>query len=276
MSVWSLAGERALITGAASGIGAALAEGLAERGCHLILTDINETGLEAVAEKARAHGVEVDTYTLDVADPEAIKALAEAVTLKCASIALLFNNAGVALGGTFEEASAENFDWLMSINFFGVVRMTRAFLPLLKKADKAQIVNISSIFGIVAPPGQSAYSSAKFAVRGFSNALRHELKDSPIGVTTIHPPAVSPPPSPPVRACLTGLTNPRSRAGRERANKALVMPPAKAAAIILKGVERRRGRVLVGNDAHVLAWLERLFPVSYWGKVEGLLASRMK
>lgn len=275
MSVWSLAGERALITGAASGIGAALAEGLAERGCHLILTDINEAGLEAVAEKARAHGVEVDTFKLDVADPEAIKALAETVTLKCASIALLFNNAGVALGGTFEEASAENFDWLMSINFFGVVRMTRAFLPLLKKADKAQIVNISSIFGIVAPPGQTAYSSAKFAVRGFSNALRHELKDSTVGVTTIHPGGIATSIATSARMP-DGADESEVAAGRERANKALVMPPSKAAAIILKGVERRRGRVLVGNDAHVLAWLERLFPVSYWGKVEGLLASRMK
>lgn len=275
MSVWLLAGERALITGAASGIGAALAEGLAERGCHLILTDINATGLEAVAERARAKGVEVDTYTLDVADPDAIRALGEAVTLKCATISLLFNNAGVALGGTFEEVSPENFDWLMAINFFGVVRMTRAFLPLLKKAGKAQIVNISSIFGIVAPPGQTAYSSAKFAVRGFSNALRHELRGSSIGVTVVHPGGIATSIASSARMP-DNADETEVAAGRERANKALVMPPSKAADIILKGVEHRRGRVLVGNDAHILAWLERLFPVSYWGLVETLLTSRMK
>ncbi|WP_203292133.1 SDR family NAD(P)-dependent oxidoreductase [Maricaulis parjimensis] len=275
MSAWSLAGERALITGAASGIGAALAEGLAQRGCHLILTDINEAGLEPVAEKARALGVEVDTYKLDVADPQAIQDLFGAVSLKYASVSLLFNNAGVALGGTFEEVSPENFDWLMSINFFGVVRMARAFMPLLKAAKKAQIINVSSIFGIVAPPGQTAYSSAKFGVRGFSNALRHELRGSSIGVTTIHPGGIA-------TSIATSARMPDNAdesevaAGRERANKALVMPPSKAAEIILRGVERRIGRVLVGNDAHVLAWLERLFPVSYWGMVERLLSSRVK
>ena len=274
MSVWSLTGGRALITGAASGIGAALAEGLAQRGCHLILTDINEAGLQAVADKARTYGVEVDTYPLDVSEPEAITALAEVVAAKYATITLLFNNAGVALGGTFQDVSPENFDWLMSINFFGVVRMTRAFLPLLQNADQSQIINISSIFGIVAPPGQSAYSSAKFAVRGFSNALRHELRNSHVGVTTIHPGGIA-------TSIATSARMPDNvdeaevAAGRERANKALVMPPSKAAAIILKGVEHRRGRVLVGNDAHILAWLERLFPVSYWGLVERLLASRM-
>jgi short-subunit dehydrogenase len=266
-------GRTAIVTGAASGIGAALAEGLAGRGCNLILTDIEANGLALVAERVRRPGMTAETHAFDVGDAQAVKAFARTVAAKHDEVHLLFNNAGVAVGGTFERTSEADFDWLMGINFQGVVRMTRAFLPLMKRSGEAQIVNISSIFGIIAPAGQTAYSSAKFAVRGFSSALRHELHGTPIGVTTVHPGGIA--------------TNIADRArmpadaseaeiadGKDRARRSLVMPPPEAAEIILRGVERRRARILVGRDAHTLAILERLFPVTYWGAVQRFLAPK--
>ena len=185
----ALRGGVAVITGAASGIGAALALQMAARGCHLALVDVNSAGLEAVAEQARAQGVNVTTQVLDMALPESAQSLLTEVTARHGRATVLVNNAGVALSGHFEQLAPGDFDWLMSINFSAVVRLTRAFLPLLRQAPAAQIVNISSIFGIIAPPGQTAYCAAKFAVRGFSESLRHELETarSPVGVTLVHP-----------------------------------------------------------------------------------------
>ena len=143
----------ALITGAASGIGAALADTLARRGAHLALVDLDAERLETVAARARAHGVRISDHTLDVADAAAVAALPAAVLEVHGRVSVLINNAGVAVGGTFEQVDADDFDWLMSINFFGTVRMTRAFLPILAREPVARLVNLSSIFGIVAPPG---------------------------------------------------------------------------------------------------------------------------
>ncbi|MGZ8298653.1 MAG: SDR family NAD(P)-dependent oxidoreductase, partial [Allosphingosinicella sp.] len=178
---------------------------------------------------------------------------------------LLFNNAGVAIGGTFEQVAEEDFDWLMEINFFGVVRMTRAFLPLLRSSGQARIVNVSSIFGIIAPPGQTAYCASKFAVRAFSESLRRELEaeGARIGVTVVHPGGVATSIAKNARPP-RGVNDIDLEAQKERFDKFLRMPPVKAGEIIVSGVEKDRPRIIVGNDARFMAAVERLAPVSYW------------
>ena len=259
-----LRGRTALVTGAGSGIGRGLAQVLGDRGVRLALADIDEAGLAETASALPAAAA-VSTHRLDVADRAAVQRLPEAVSAAHGRLDLLFNNAGVAIGGTFLEASEADFEWLFEINFWGVVRMTRAFLPLLARSDDARIVNLSSIYGIVAPPGQTAYSASKFAVRGFSNALRHELDEagSRIGVTVVHPGGVAT--NIARRARLpAGVSSADVQARLERVQSFLRMPPLRAAEIIVRGVERRRARVLVGNDARAAAFLEWLAPVAYW------------
>jgi len=255
----------AVLTGAGSGIGAALALQLADRGCHLALADIHAARLDTTAAQARTKGVTVSTHVLDLSQPASATELLAAVQAAHGRATLLVNNAGVALGGTFDQVDAADFDWLMSINFSAVVRLTRAFMPLLQAAPAAQIVNISSIFGLIAPPGQTAYCSAKFAVRGFSESLRHELMmaDSPVRVTLVHPGGV--------RTAIGdnarqpgGASAAQLDAQRALARRMLVLSPEAAAARILRGIEAREPRVLVGKDAVQGAWLQRLFPVRYW------------
>lgn len=269
-------GGVAVITGAAGGIGAALALQLAGRGCHLALVDINAAGLEATAGQARALGVTVSTQVLDLSLPESAAAVLPAVLASHGRATLLINNAGVALGGSFDQVAAADFDWLMRINFGAVVALTRAFLPVLAQTPVAQIVNISSIFGIVAPPGQTAYCAAKFAVRGFSESLRHELQasGSPVGITLVHPGGVA-----------TGIgANARLPAGaapaevlQHQANwrRLLTLSPEAAANRILQGIERRELRVLVGRDAIGAAWMQRLMPVGYWQPIARSLARKL-
>jgi NADP-dependent 3-hydroxy acid dehydrogenase YdfG len=250
----------AVVTGAGSGIGRATAFALARRGARLALADIDGA---AAADVARAIGPAATHHVLDVADRAAVAAFPAIVQAAHGRVDLLMNNAGVALGGTFDQVDAADFDWLMEINLFGVVRMTRAFLPLLHASDDARIVNVSSIFGIIAPPGQVAYAASKFAVRGFSNALHHELEGSTVGVSVVHPGGVA-----------TNIAhNARVPAGapadeverrRRTMQKLLRMPPERAGEIIVRGIERRRARILVGGDAKVAALLERLAPVGYW------------
>jgi NADP-dependent 3-hydroxy acid dehydrogenase YdfG len=270
---FAFAGRTALITGAASGIGAALAENLAARGCHLVLADINAAGLKRVADAVRRPGLDVACYQLDVADKAAVADFAGQVMKAHAPLHLLFNNAGVALGGTFDRVTEADFEWLMDINFYGVVRLTRALMPALQHADTAQIVNISSIFGVIAPPGQTAYCSAKFAVRGFSMALRHELMGSPIGVTTVHPGGVAT--SIATNARMPGdASNAEIADSLDRAQRSLVMPPPQAAEIIVSGVEKRKARIMVGKDAKAAALIERLFPVSYIHLLQRVLGAK--
>lgn len=259
----------AVLTGAGSGIGRALAVSLARRGCHLALADINEWGLAETAEICARPGVRVSQHVLDVASRAAVAALPAKVVEAHGQVDLLINNAGVALGGTFDEVSEADFDWLVAVNFEGVVRMTRAFLPLLRERQLARIVNISSLFGLIAPPGQVAYCASKFAVRGFSNALRHELAGTPVGVTVVHPGGVA---TAIARNARAPGNRPEEevRRGRAEFERLLRMPPEKAAEIIVRGVEAERARVLVGLDAVISSWLERLMPTSYWrliGKV---------
>jgi NAD(P)-dependent dehydrogenase (short-subunit alcohol dehydrogenase family) len=265
-------GRVAVLTGAASGIGRATAQALARRGCALALADLDEDGLALVADACEALGVRTSRHRLDVASREAVAALPEAVRALHGRVDLLVNNAGVALGGTFEQVSEADFDWLFEINFHGVVRMTRAFLPLLRASDDARIVNLSSLYGLVSPPGQAAYSASKFAVRGFSNALRHELAGTRVGVTVVHPGGIATAIARNARVA-AGATPEQIAQGRERAQKLLTMPPERAAEIIVRGVEARRARVLVGTDAKVVALLERLAPVGYWRVLERALGA---
>jgi len=253
----------AVITGAGGGIGRATALALARRGCHLALADIDEAGLAATAREAQGLGVRASAHRLDVADRAAVAAFPGEVDAVHKRIDLLMNNAGVALGGTFEQVGEADFDWLMEINFHAVVRMTRAFLPRLHRSDDGRIVNVSSIYGIITPPGQSAYAASKFAVRGFSNVLRHELEGSSVGVSVVHPGGVATSIAKNARIP-AGATPAEVERGRKAMQKLLRMQPAEAGEIIVRGIEKRRARILVGSDARAAALLERLAPVGYW------------
>lgn len=266
----------AVLTGAASGIGRATALALARRGCHLALADIDSAGLAQTAADAAALGaafpVRVSQHPLDVASRDAVAALPAAVLAVHGRASLLINNAGVAVGGRFDQVAEADFDWLMEINFHGLVRMTRAFLPLLQSQPEARIVNISSVFGLIAPPEQTAYAAAKFAVRGFSNALRHELTGSNVGVTVVHPGGVAT--NIARRARLPAGAPPAEvQAKLAQAQKALRLSPDRAADAIVRGIQSNQARVLVGGDAVFIAALERLMPVRYWSVLQRLLPS---
>lgn len=265
-----LAGRTAVITGAAGGIGRAIAMSLAVRRCHLALADIDEAGMTETSNQARVHGVRVSRHAVDVADRGAVAELPDIVAAEHGSVDILVNNAGVALGGTFEQIAEEDFEWLFDINFWAVVRMTRAFLPLLRASDDARVVNLSSVYGMIAPPEQVAYSASKFAVRGFSEALRHELAGSNVGVTVVHPGGVNTSIAEKARVP-AGVTEEEIAQRRARHRKLLTMPPEIAGETIVHGIERRQSRVLVGSDAKVISLVARMLPVSYWR----LLASRI-
>lgn len=253
----------AVVTGAGSGIGRATALSLARRGCHLALADIDEAGLNDTYAQSLEQGVRASKHRLDVADRAAVAALPADVRKSHDRMDLLVNNAGVALGGHFEQVSETDFDWLMEINFHAVVRMTRAFLPVLRASDDARIVNVSSVFGLISPPGQCAYSASKFAVRGFSNALRYELSGTRIGVSVVHPGGVATAIA--RNARVSADTSAEEKLSRlALAEKLLRLPPEEAGEIIVRGVEKRRARILVGRDAIFIALIERLFPVNYW------------
>ncbi len=259
----NLAGKTAVVTGAGSGIGRAIAHSLGRRGCHLALADINEAGLAETASLMNHGALRVSCHRLDVSDAKAVAAFPDVVLATHGGANMLINNAGVALGGNFEEVSEADFEWLFDINFWGVVRMTRAFLPLLKSAGEAQLVNISSLFGLIAPPGQSAYSASKFAVRGFSEALRHELEGDEVGVTTVHPGGVAT--SIAKSARMAKELSPSELAQMQRRfQRLLKMPPEQAGEIIVNGIERRLPRIVVGSDAKFASIIERIAPVSYW------------
>jgi short-subunit dehydrogenase len=260
MAEFNLSGGVAVVTGAASGIGAALARGLAAKGCNLALADRDAAGLAKSVAAAREKGAKVSEHVLDVSDAKAIAAIPEQVLAQHGRVNVLINNAGVALGGTFAQTDLADFEWLMNINFYGVVRMTHAFLPYLHREQKAQVVNIS---GIIAPPGQTAYCASKFGVRGFSESLRHELVDTGIGVTVVHPGGIATNIADNARNP-KGVNSDEVERRRQRARQVLRLSPDIAAATIIDGIETRAWRVLIGSDAKKVALLQRLFPVRYW------------
>jgi short-subunit dehydrogenase len=257
----------AAITGAASGIGRALALELAARGCDLALADRDEAGLQAVAaEIAKTAPRKVSIDRVDVSEPAAIAEFAQAATSAHPGLTIVINNAGVALLGAFHEIDQAQMDWLMNINFWGVVHSTRAFLPHLARQPEAHIVNVSSIFGIVAPPGQTAYSAAKFAVRGFSEALRHELQmaNSPIKLSVVHPGGVSTNIVRNSRAGVGVTDNARRAESIERFDALAKTTPKAAALRIIQGIEKNQPRILIGNDARFMDLLQRFRPATYW------------
>ena len=261
---FEIEGRVAVVTGAASGIGRAIARSLGARACHVALADIDQAGLQ---ETARLIGdrVKVTCHMLDVSDRTAIARFPSEIAATHGGVDILVNNAGVALGGSFEQTTEADFDWLLRINFEGVVCMTRAFLPMLQARPQAQLVNVSSLFGLIAPPGQSAYSASKFGVRGFSEALRHELaaSKSGVGVTVVHPGGVRT--NIAAKARIADVI-PQATREKQRARfaKALKLAPERAGEIIVAGIVRRRPRILVGSDAKAASIIERLMPVAYW------------
>lgn len=267
MQLFQFEGSAAAITGAASGIGRALALALSARGCDVALADLDHDGLESVAKEiTAAHARRVTIQRIDVADPKQIEDFSAAAIAAFPALNLLFNNAGVALLGRFEEFDESQMAWLMDINFWGVVRGTRAFLPHLASRPQAHIVNISSIFGIIAPAGQSAYCASKFAVRGFSESLRHELATtkSNVRLSVVHPGGVK-----------TNIAR-RARIGAnlresvsmsqmgDRFDRLARTTAESAAQRIIRGVERNEPRILIGSDARYLDLLQRLRPATYW------------
>ena len=251
----------AAITGAGSGIGRALALALARQGAHLALSDIDEAGLAETVAGSEGLGVKVTSNRLDVADREAVYAWAEAVIAEHGRVNLVFNNAGVALGATVESMSYEDFEWLMNINFWGVVYGTKAFLPLLKLSGEGHVVNISSVFGLISVPSQSAYNAAKFAVRGFSDSLRMELdiEGAKVSVTTVHPGGIKTNIARNARmdASVRDVAGDPEKAVRDF-ERAFITSPEKAADQILTAVRRDRRRALIGPDAKAIDLVSRL------------------
>jgi NAD(P)-dependent dehydrogenase (short-subunit alcohol dehydrogenase family) len=253
----------AVVTGAGSGIGRALAQQLAAAGSALALADIDEAGLLETARSLEKKSALVTTHVLDVADEDAVRSFAEDVAGRHGRVTLLINNAGVALHGNFEEVSLDDFRLLMNINFWGTVYGVKFFLPLLRREKRAQIVNISSVFGMVAPAGQCAYAASKFAVRGFTEALRHELDGGNVCVSCVHPGGIRTQIARRARVG-AGVTGTGHQEKAARFEKLLRTSPEAAAARILRGVERREPRVLIGADAYQVDILLRFRPATYW------------
>jgi short-subunit dehydrogenase len=276
----AIRGSAAAVTGAASGIGRALAFELSARGCDLALADRDEAGLQAVAaEIAQAQpSRNVSVHRVDVGEPQQIEAFAQSAVAAHPTLNILVNNAGVALLGHFNEIDQAQMDWLMNINFWGVVHATRAFLPQLARQREAHIVNLSSIFGIIAPPGQTAYAAAKFAVRGFSESLRHELQvaASPVKLSVVHPGGVATNIVRNSRAGSGVTDNARRAETIERFDTMAKTTPAAAALKIIAGIEKNTPRILIGNDARMMDLLQRLRPGSYWSVLAHIFNKRAR
>ena len=253
----------AAITGAGSGMGRALAKLLAARGCHLALADINESALEETTGICKNYGVEVTSYIVDTSNKGEVYGFADDTVRDHARVHLVFNNAGVSLTDNVEHMNYKDFDWLMDINFWGVVYGSKAFLPYLQKVDDAHIVNTSSIFGTIAVPSQSAYNASKFAVRGFTYSLRMELLDSHINVSCVQPGGVKTNIVRDSRYVASDNSAPTKEEFTASFETMANLTSEQAAEKILKGVMKDKAQILVGRDAVFAAILERLAPVSY-------------
>ena len=265
MQRFAFAGRTCLITGAASGIGAALAIALAKRRAVLALLDRDAEGLERVAAVAREVGAgSVTTYVVDLSDGGDRLDLAAEIASRHGGVDLLINNAGVSLTGTFEQNRMDDFDWLLEINLHAVIRMTKAFLPQLLARPGTHLVNISSLFGLIGPPGQVAYATSKFGVRGFTEALRHELEPRGVGVTVVHPGGVRTGIA--LNARLSGPDADGAQAAENRKfhETALTLPPEEAARQIVAAVQSRRPRLVITKEARAADLLARVLPARYW------------
>lgn len=274
MSLEELQDKVVVITGAGSGMGREIARQAAGQGALLAISDWNADGLGETVEIVKALGAEVRSDVIDVSDRAAMAQWAVDVVGQFGRVNLLVNNAGVSMSGDFEDMTYEEFDWIVGVNFNGVVNGTKEFLPHLIASGNGAIVNISSLFGLISMPGQSAYNATKYAVRGFTEALREEMlvAGHPVTVSCVHPGGIK-----------TGIArNGRSTAGEDHDRLARLfdeklakMPASKAAAIILKGALAGRARILVGLDAHVIHHFAKLVGSRYQDVV-ARLAPRVK
>ena len=264
-----------VITGAASGIGQALALDLAARGAALALSDVDEAGLEEtrrLIDAAPSNRIRFDR--LDVSDPDAIETYAATIRESLGDADYVFNVAGLTRVGSFEASPLSSFEKIMDVNFWGVVRMTKAFLPQLLR-NKGGVINISSLFGLIGYSGQTHYCASKFAVRGFNETLAQELEESGVTVTLVHPGGVAT--NIARNATLDAL--PETLTDRsdfeQRFEKAAITSARRAAKLILRGVEKKKRRVIVGRDARVISFIQRLFPQSYPKMLRRLIPSNM-
>ena len=259
----------AAITGAASGIGRALALELAKQHCHLALSDVDDAGLAETAKQASALGVKVTTAKVNVADRDAVHAWADQVVHDHGKVNMVYNNAGVALGGTVEDTDYSDYEWIVGINMWGVVYGTKAFLPYIKQAgEEGHIVNISSKFGLFAQPTQSGYNMSKFAVRGFTESLRQELdlEGGKVSCTCVHPGGIKTNIARNARMSnsvekLTGSASAEKM--RDQFEALFLTTSEKAAQVILGAVKANKRRALIGPDARVLDMMQRTLPVVY-------------
>jgi NAD(P)-dependent dehydrogenase (short-subunit alcohol dehydrogenase family) len=260
----------AVITGAASGIGRALALRLAkEKIAGIAISDVKAQGLNETARMLDGAGVRVSAHVVNVADMEQMQEFADAVVAEHGRVTHLINNAGVSLFGTVEEVSVEDLRWLMDINFWGTVYGVKLFLPILREQPSAHIVNVSSVFGFIAPPGNAAYCASKFAVRGFTEALRHELADTNIAVSCVHPGGVA------TNIARDGKIGEHADAKTKEQfvryhTKVSRTTPEGAAEIIVRGIKRRTKRILVGADARLIEFVHRAAPVNYMSLMDRL------
>lgn len=261
----------ALLTGAAHGIGEQLALGLAGRGSRLVLLDRDADGLASVAQRLReSHpDLAVSTLCVDLADRAERAEATASVVAAHPDLTLLINNAGVALGGYFEHVTLAEFEWVMEVNFAVPVALTHALLPTLLANPGSHVVNMSSVFGLFGPPGQAAYSSSKFALRGFSEVLRAELADRQVGVTVVHPGGIR---TQIAESARVGTHVPPDLVAgtRQAFEKLLTYPADRAAAEILDAVHRRRERVLIAPTATVPDLVVRALPTRYRPVLAGL------
>ena len=256
----------AAITGAGSGMGQQLAVLLAKAGCHVSLSDVNEKGLAETVELVKPYNVRVTSKKVNVAKLEEVRTWAEETVQNHGSVNMIFNNAGVALGSTVEGSNYEDLEWIMGINYWGVVYGTKEFLPYLKKTGEGHIINTSSLFGLTAQPTQSAYNSTKFAVRGFTESLRQELdiENSGVSALSVHPGGIRTNIANDARMSDSIKSMGMNPAKSAKAfNKLLRMPAEEAAQQILDAVLKNKRRLLIGNDAKTLDLIQRVLPTGY-------------
>lgn len=268
------AGKVAVVTGAGSGIGQALAIELARSGAKVAISDVNTEGLAVTEERIKAIGAPVKADRLDVTEREAFELYADEVKAHFGKVNQIYNNAGIAFAGDVEVSGYKDIERVMDVDFWGVVNGTKAFLPHLIESGDGHVVNVSSIFGIFSVPGQAAYNAAKFAVRGFTEALRQEmaLAKHPVKVTTIHPGGIK-----------TGIARNMTAAegidvdelAKTFDKKLASTSPEKAAQIIMDGVRKNKARVLIGNDAKALDLIVRLTGSGYQKLFSGVIAKAL-
>lgn len=270
----------AAITGAGSGIGRALALELAAQNCALSLSDVNETGLAETAKLLADSGVKVTTAKVDVSKLDQMQAWAKKTVKDHGKVNLVFNNAGVAVAGTVEGLSYEEYEWITNINFWGVVYGTKEFLPHLKASGEGHVINVSSVFGLFAQPTQSAYNATKFAVRGFTESLRQELDmtNSPVSATCVHPGGIKTNIARSARtnASMREITGGDPEKATADFEKMFSTTAKKAAQVILAGVQRDARRVLIGNDARAFDVMQRLLPTAYQALVTRAMKAQSK